>query len=145
MNFKFTQTIFIEDLHIVAKSVTRDKAPKPDGIVFKFYIFFYEIIWENFSKMVNVVFEVGHFPQGMNKGLITLLFKARGTKYFSNWKSITLLNVVYKIYVKVLQLKLQLAFMEVVDMDHATFLPQWYFLDNALLVHETMDWTKHTN
>jgi hypothetical protein len=30
--------------------------------------------------MVNVAFEVGHFPQGMNKGLITLLFKARDTK-----------------------------------------------------------------
>lgn len=34
--------------------------------------------------MVNVAFEVGHFPQSMNKGLITLLFKARDTKDFSN-------------------------------------------------------------
>jgi hypothetical protein len=34
--------------------------------------------------MVNVAFEVGHFLPGMNKGLITLLFKARDTKDFSN-------------------------------------------------------------
>jgi len=81
----------------------------------------------------------------MNKGLITLLFKARDTKALSNWRSITLLSVVYKIYAKVLQLRLQVVLMEVVDMDHATFLPQWYFLDNVLLVHETMDWTKCTN
>lgn len=74
--------------------------------------------------MVNVAFKVGHFPQGMNKGLITLSFKARDTKKFSNWKSITLLNVADKIYAKALQLRLQPTFMEVVDMDHATFMLQ---------------------
>ncbi len=44
MDFKSTQTIFIDDLHVVAKSIAREKAPKLDGVVFKFYIFFYEII-----------------------------------------------------------------------------------------------------
>jgi hypothetical protein len=59
----------------------------------------------------------------MNKGLITLLFKARDTKDLSNWRSIALLKVIYKIYAKVLQLKLQPVLMEVVDMDHITFFP----------------------
>ncbi len=40
MNFKLTQTIPIEDLHIATKSITREKASKPDGVVFEFYIFF---------------------------------------------------------------------------------------------------------
>jgi len=44
MNFKLTQTILIEDFHIVAKSIAREKAPKPNGVVFKFYIFFNKII-----------------------------------------------------------------------------------------------------
>ncbi len=40
MNFKLTQTIPTEDLHVVAKSIAREKAPKPDGVVFEFHIFF---------------------------------------------------------------------------------------------------------
>jgi hypothetical protein len=74
--------------------------------------------------MVNVAFEVGHFPQGMKNGLITLLLKAKDTKNPNNWRSITLLNVAYTIYAKALQLRLQLVLMEVVDMDHTTFMPQ---------------------
>jgi hypothetical protein len=40
MNLKLTQTIPIEDLHVATKSIAREKAPKLDGIVFEFYIFF---------------------------------------------------------------------------------------------------------
>jgi hypothetical protein len=40
MNLKLIQTIPIEDLHANAKSIAREKAPKLDGIVFEFYIFF---------------------------------------------------------------------------------------------------------
>jgi hypothetical protein len=42
MNFKLTQTIPIEDLHIVAQSIAREKAPKLDGVAFEFYIFFWK-------------------------------------------------------------------------------------------------------
>lgn len=56
-----------------------------------------------------------------------------------------LLNVAYKISAKVLQLRLQIILMEVVDADLTAFMPLCYILDNVLLVQETLDWAKCSN
>jgi hypothetical protein len=48
----------------------------------------------------------GSFPKGVTKGLITLIPKNGDLKSLNNWRSITLLNVAYKIYAKALQLRL---------------------------------------
>jgi hypothetical protein len=50
--------------------------------------------------MIEVVVKDGGFPDGVNRGLITLLFKVENKENLSNWQFITLLNVSYKIFAK---------------------------------------------
>jgi hypothetical protein len=52
--------------------------------------------------MIKVVIKDGGFPDGVNRRLITMLFKAKDKENLNNWQPITFLNVSYKIFAKVL-------------------------------------------
>ncbi len=52
--------------------------------------------------MIEIVIKDGSFLYRVNKRLITMLFKAKDKENLNNWRPITLLNVSYKIFVKVL-------------------------------------------
>jgi hypothetical protein len=56
--------------------------------------------------MIEATVKDGGFPNGVNKRLITMLFKAKNKENFSNWRLITLLNASSKIFTKVLQMRL---------------------------------------
>jgi hypothetical protein len=52
--------------------------------------------------MIKVVIKDGIFPDGVNRRLINMLFKGKDKENLNNWRPITLLNVSYKIFAKVL-------------------------------------------
>ncbi len=52
--------------------------------------------------MVKATMQVGCFPKGVKKGMITFLFKAKEKKNLGNWCPITFFNMVYKIFAKML-------------------------------------------
>jgi hypothetical protein len=58
--------------------------------------FFIEVIGKEFSQMIEAIVQVGQFPKGINKGMITLLFKAKNKENMGNWHPITFLNVANK-------------------------------------------------
>ncbi len=89
--------------------------------------------------MIETIIKDGNFPNGVNEGLNTMLFKARDKENLSNQWPITLLNVSYKIFAKALQMRLQPIFMEVIDKEQFGFLPVKFILDNVLLVNETIN------
>lgn len=65
--------------------------------------------------MVDTIMEEGKLLDGVNFRLIILIFKVGFTKNLENLCLITLLNVTYKIMAKVLQLRLQLQLMKIID------------------------------
>ncbi len=52
--------------------------------------------------MIKAIVPMGRFPKGVNKGMITILFKAREKENMGNWSPITLLNAAYKVFTKTL-------------------------------------------
>jgi hypothetical protein len=55
-------------------------------------------------KMIQDSIVNGNFLPGVMKRSITLLHKGVKKKQLSNWKPITLLNVIYKIFAKTVQM-----------------------------------------
>jgi len=90
--------------------------------------------------MIETIIKDGNFPNGVNEGLITMLFNIGDKENFNNWPPITLLNVSYKIFAKALQMRLQPIFMEVINRDQFAFLPLKFILDNVLLTNEIINW-----
>lgn len=58
------------------------------------------------------------------------------------WRPITLLTSIYKIYAKILQLRLQPLLSDVISPEQTAFLPLRYILDNIVVTHETLHWAK---
>jgi hypothetical protein len=85
------------ELFAAAKSMATNKAPGPDGFIIEFYTKFWPLIGSDYTQMVHEGIQRGHFPQGMNKGLLALLHKGNATDDLANWRPISLLNVAYKI------------------------------------------------
>jgi len=92
----------MEKIHLPINSMARNKSPILDGVVVELYLFFLEVIGKEFSQMIKAIVQVGQFPKGVNKGMITFLFKAKKKENMGNWCPITLLNVANKIFVKAL-------------------------------------------
>jgi hypothetical protein len=67
---------------------------------------FWELIEIDFTRMIRLVIEGGCLSLRMNQGLIVMLHKEEMRRKLINWRPITLLNVLYKIYAKALQLRL---------------------------------------
>ena len=130
------------ELHGAACALARDKAPGPDGVAMDFFTTFWQQIGEDFHHMVSNSLHSGRFPQGVTRGLITLISKGGDLKELGHWRPITLLNACYKIYAKALQLRLQDPLSEIISLDQCTYLKNRHILDNILLTHETLSWAK---
>jgi hypothetical protein len=57
--------------------------------------------------MVHELISKGEFPNGVDKGLIPLIFWFGNREELGNWWSIILLDIAYKIYTKALQLHVE--------------------------------------
>jgi hypothetical protein len=68
----------------------------------------------------------------MTRGMLVLLHKSGNRESLNNWRPISLLNVSYKIYAKMLQKRLQILLTNVISEDQSAFLPTRSILDNVL-------------
>lgn len=136
--------ISLGELEEALKGMDVNKAPGPDGVITGFFKFFWDIIKEDYFKMLSEAIQSSIMPLRLTRGLISLLHKGGGRGKLSNWRPITLLNVAYKIYAKALQLRLQPVLMEIISFNQSALLPMRFLLDNILLTHETLDWALHS-
>jgi hypothetical protein len=132
------------ELDEALKGMASGKSSGPDGVVIEFYKVFWDLIGEDYHKMILEAVSAGSLPRGVTNGLISLLYKEGGRGQLTNWRPITLLNVGYELFAKALQLRLQSILMKVISFDQAAFLPMRFILDNVLLTHEILEWTEYS-
>jgi hypothetical protein len=76
------------------------------------------------------------------EGLIILIHRIGEVDDLFNWRPITLLNVVYKIYAKASQHIFQLIMMEIFHPNQVVFLSFCYVLENVVLQEESLNWAQ---
>ena len=124
------------------REMVKGKLPRPDGVVTKFFKVFWSLIKLDYLNRVNKTIKCGKFPIREMKAVILLVHKDNSRSRLMNWRSITLLNIAYKFFAKVVQKKLQLILMEVISFQQCAFLSMRIILNNILLTHEMMEWTE---
>ena len=108
------------------------------------FIKLWDTIGEEFVAMLNDSIRRGALPQGMNKGLIVLLHKGGNREERANWRPVTLLNVPYKILAKALQRRIQPLMAEIIHENQTGFIPMRYIIDNVLLQHKLIEWSRES-
>lgn len=83
------------------------KAPGPDGMPPLFYQHFWSTMQHDVTSAILSWLNSGILPEPINHTLITLIPKIANPEHMSEFRPISLCNVLYKIYSKILANRLK--------------------------------------
>ena len=97
----------IMDLHEALGKLKKRKAPGPDGMVNELFLALDREGEEIFLGIYNDAWEQGNTPQNWGEATVVTILKGKGTDTDpANYRPISLLNVMYKIYASMIQSRL---------------------------------------
>jgi len=142
------QGITLDELQAALKLSARGKKPGSDGLPYEFYSQFWEVLGPELLAVLQEAFQAQHglgLPASMTQGVITLLYKGKGSKaLLDSYRPITLLNSDYKLLAKSLATRFGPALQHVVDPTQTAFVPGRWIGDNVLCHLEEVEYLQQT-
>ena len=117
-------------------------APGSDGMSPIFYKSFWHIVGGDVTNAVLTALNSGFVPKSLNHTLIALIPKIKDPKKVSDFRPISLCNVVYKLIAQVLVNRLKMILPYVVSDSQSAFLSGRLITDNVLVAFETLHYLK---
>lgn len=118
-------------------------APGPDGMPPLFYQSFWPLIGNDVTAAVLSSLNSGSILQAINHTYITLILKVKSPTRITEFRPISLCNVIYKILSKVLANRLKLILPRIISETQSAFVPGRLITDNILVAFETLHHMKH--
>ena len=125
-------------LHQMAPLIT----PGPNGMSHIFYKSFWHIVGKDVIEVFLNALNLGVVSDSLNSTFIALIPKIKDPKKVSDFRPISLCNVVYKLIAKVLVNRLKLILPYVVSNSQSAFLFRRLITDNVLVAFETLHYLK---
>jgi hypothetical protein len=114
MNDNLSLPYTTEEVRKALDSIGDLKAPGPDGMPAIFYKKFWHILGDKVQAEVLEVLNGGEMPQGWNETEIVLIPKVKNPERITEYKPISLCNVIYKLISKVLANRLKVLLPEII-------------------------------
>jgi hypothetical protein len=115
-----------------------NKAPGPDEFLAEFYQACWEIIKNDLMTLFQE-FHNGDLPlYSLNFDKIILLPKCREAVKIQQYRPISLLNVSFKIFTKVVTNRVTQVAQKVISPSQTTFLPGRNIMEGVIVLHETI-------
>ncbi|KAJ0986468.1 hypothetical protein J5N97_004824 [Dioscorea zingiberensis] len=118
------------------KSMSRGKAPGPNGLNTEFFRAFWNRIGNGISEAIGYFFMHGRLPRDWNQTHISLIPKKENPQKVTEFRPISLCNVNYKIIAKILANRLKLILPSLVGKEQSAFVGGRSIFDNILLTQE---------
>ena len=118
------------------------KALGPDGMPALFYHSFWHIIGSQVTNAVLSCLNSCKIPESINHTFITLIPKVPSPKRMSDFRPISLCNVIYKIMSKVIANRLKPILSKIISETQSAFVPGRLITDNVLVAFETLHYMK---
>jgi hypothetical protein len=112
------------------------QAPGPDGMPAIFYKRFWHVVGPKVQEEVLSVLIRGSMPLGWNVTTIVLIPKVKEPESISQFRPISLCNILYKLISKVLANRLKLVLPDIISQTQSAFVPGRMITDNVLLAYE---------
>jgi hypothetical protein len=138
MNQELTREVTKEEIHDALQQMAPLKSPGPDGFPVCFYQNNWKEVGEEVCNAILKFFETGHLDGLDNYTFIALIPKLPNPSRVTEFRPISLCNVLYKIVSKVLANRLKFVLPYIVSSNQSAFIPRRLISDNILVAYETL-------
>jgi hypothetical protein len=143
MNTKLTAIFMVEEIKMALDQMAPCKAPGPDGFIADFYQQQWTTVGNEVCEAALYFLNTAQMDEAINVTNIALIPKVKDPKCVTDFRPISLCNVLYKIISKVLANRLKTILPMVISQNQSAFLPGRLITDNILAAYETLH-TMHT-
>ena len=138
MNEDLLMEFRAEEVWRALKQMHPTKSPGPDGMSPIFYQRYWDIVGPHVVNYVLNTLRTGIMPNGLNDTYICLIPKGNCPQMITEFRPISLCNVIYKLVSKVLANRLKRVLPEVICDAQSVFVPGRQITDNVLVAFEVM-------
>ena len=121
------------------------KAPGSDGMPPLFYQSYWSLVGSDVSTTILHYLNSSISPQTLFHSFITLIPKVKDPKYVTEFRPISLSNVLYRIFAKVLTNRLQDIMPQLISNHQSAFMSDRLISDNILVAFEILHYMQNHN
>ena len=138
MNADLVKPFVKQEVDVALKQMAPLKAPGPDGMPPIFYQHYWDSIGDDVSCAILSYFNSSSIPASLNHTHITLIAKIKNPESVSDFRPISLCNILYKLISKVLANRLKTLLPYVVSESQSAFQSDKAISDNILVAFEML-------
>ena len=142
MNQDLIREFTKEEVEDALKQMHPTKAPRPDGMSAIFFQKYWNIVGNDVICMVLNVLNSNESMVEINRTNITLIPKIKNPTKITEYRPISLCNVIYKLIAKVVANQLKKFLANIVPDSQSAFLSGRLISDNILVAFETLHYLK---
>ena len=138
MNLQLCKEFTDEEISDALFQIGPLKAPGPDGFPARFFQRNWLLMKGDVIKAVKAFFADGIMPQEVNDTTIVLIPKVAHPEQLSEFRPISLCNVIYKVVSKCLVNRLRPILQDIISPNQSAFIPGRHITHNALIAFECL-------
>ncbi len=143
MNEGFLVPFTNEEVKFALFQMHPSKAPSPNGMTNLFYQKIWHIVEHDVCLAVLDFLNNGHMLKNVNSTHIALIPKVKNSESMSNFRPISLCDVIYKIISKILVNRMKLILPNVIADSQSAFVPGRMITDNVIITFESLHYLKN--
>jgi hypothetical protein len=138
MNESLVRPFVEEEVRLALFQMAPMKAPGPDGFNEGFFQKNWDVVGPEVCKAVLFSLNNATISNDLNSTFIALIPKVKNPTFVTDFRPISLCNVIYKIISKVLANRLKIILPQIISPFQSAFIPGRLISDNILAAYETL-------
>ena len=133
----------VEEVESALRQMAPLKALRPDGMPPLFYQSYWSLLGSDVTQSILLFLNSGSMPKALGHSLITLIPKVKNPEFISELRPISLSNVPYRVFVKVLANQLKLIMPRLISKQQSAFMSDLLISNNILVAFESLHYMRN--